>query len=109
MEGHQKPGTNGNSTRKAQLKVLETPFCGDLRSKKYYLRDAILTSAEEYYDGSGHIWCYHTQMPVGPDGYRVAPEHCGPNRPCYRSALAQPTVEVVMRKMDQNTEANLEV
>jgi hypothetical protein len=78
------------SPKKAPLNVIETPFCGDLRSKKYYLRDEILTSAEEYHDASGHTWCYHTQMPVGPDGLRAAPEYCGPERPCYRSAFAEP-------------------
>jgi hypothetical protein len=75
---------------KSPLTVLQTPFCGDLRSKKYYMRDAILTSAEEYHDASGHTWCYHTQMPIGPDGLSVSPEQCGPDRGCYRSALAKP-------------------
>ena len=82
-----KVSSNGKST---ELKVLETPFCGDLRSKKYYMHDAIITDPEDYHDGSGHTWCYHTQMPVGPDGSRAAPEYCGPGRKCYRSALAEP-------------------
>ncbi len=73
---------------KTSLPVLQTPFCGDLRSKKFYLRDEIFLTADEYYDQSGHVWCYHTQMPVGPDGYRAEPEYCTPGRPCYRSALA---------------------
>ena len=72
------------------LKVMQTPFCGDLRSKKFYMRDEILTSAEDYHDASGHIFCYRTQMPVGPDGMRVEPESCGPDRACYRSALSKP-------------------
>lgn len=72
------------------LPVLQTPFCGELRSKKFYLRDEIATCAEDYIDNSGHIFCYHTQMPVGPDGCRVGPEDCGPDRQCYRSALAKP-------------------
>lgn len=85
------------------LNVLKTPFCGDLRSKKFYLRDEILTSAEEYYDQSGHIFCYHTQMPVGPDGMRVSPESCGPDRECYRSALAKPDDYTVMMKKFKNS------
>lgn len=104
MENRPTPPASGNRP----LPVLETPFCGDLRSKKYYLRDEIITKAEDYYDGSGHIWCYHTHTPVGPDGYRAAPEYCGPDRPCYRSALAPATVHVVMRKME-NADANPEV
>ena len=86
-----------------RLQVLPTPFCGDLRSKKYYMRDEILTDAEEYHDASGHTWCYHTQMPIGPDGLRAAPEYCGPGRRCYRSALAPP-VAYVPPKANQNPE-----
>ncbi|HEY4330471.1 MAG TPA: hypothetical protein VGN88_12100 [Phycisphaerae bacterium] len=74
----------------AKLEVLKTPFCGDLRSKKYYLRDEIITEAEDYHDGSGHTFCYHTQLPIGLDGSRAAPEYCGPDRSCYRSAFEPP-------------------
>ena len=65
-----------------------TPFCGDLRSKKYYMLDRIATEADDYMDPSGHCWCYHTQQAVGPDGKHAMPDHCGPDRKCYRSALA---------------------
>jgi len=68
-----------------------TPFCGDLRSKKFFMLDGIATQAEQYYDPSGHCWCYHTQQPIGPDGVHVSPESCGPGRKCYRSALSNPT------------------
>jgi hypothetical protein len=83
------------------LNVLQTPFCGDLRSKKYYLNDAIITKAEDYMDGSGHTWCYHTQMPVGPDGMRVAPQYCTPDRGCYRSALAKPSVYMIAKRQSK--------
>jgi hypothetical protein len=73
-----------------QLNVLKTPFCGDLRSKKFYMRDAIPTCAEDYIDSSGHTWCYNTQMPLGPDGMHATPHECGPDRACYRSALQTP-------------------
>ncbi|MGA2584048.1 MAG: hypothetical protein ABSG31_12280 [Tepidisphaeraceae bacterium] len=72
-------------------KVLNTPFCGDLCSKKVYMTDRIPTVAEDFLDPSGHTWCYHTQMPIGPDGDAVGPEYCGQSRKCYRSALAPPT------------------
>ena len=72
----------------SELNVIETPFCGDLRSKKFFLLNAIPAEASDYMDASGHCWCHHTQMPVGPDGYRAAPEFCGPERKCYRSALS---------------------
>jgi hypothetical protein len=72
------------------LSVLKTPFCGDLRSKKFFLSDQIAASAEDYLDASGHCWCYHTQQVVGPDGNIVMPERCVPGRACYRSALESP-------------------
>jgi len=73
-----------------QLHVLHTPFCGDLRSKNYFLLDGLPTSEADFLDPSGHCWCYHTQQAVGPDGHHANPEDCTPDRPCYRSALAQP-------------------
>src|SRR4051812_48082969 len=79
-----------NRENKTTLKVLETPFCGELRSKKFYMTNEILTDAEDYHDASGYTWCYHTHMPIGPDGDRAAPEYCTPGRKCYRSGLAEP-------------------
>jgi len=73
-----------------KLEVLKTPFCGDLRSKKYFMSEQILTEAEDYHDASGYTWCYNTQMPIGPDGSRAAPEYCGQGRSCYRSAFQEP-------------------
>jgi hypothetical protein len=64
-----------------------TPFCGDLRSKKYFLMDGLAKEAEDYLDDSNHCWCYHTQQVVGPDGGIVMPTRCVPGRTCYRSAL----------------------
>jgi hypothetical protein len=29
-------------------------------------------------------------MAIGPDGERADPDQCGPDRKCYRSALAKP-------------------
>ncbi|MGD0141326.1 MAG: hypothetical protein ABSD28_20900 [Tepidisphaeraceae bacterium] len=69
------------------LPVMQTPFCGHLRSKKFFLSDQIAAAAEDYLDASGHCWCYHTQQVVGPDGEIVMPERCVPGRSCYRSAL----------------------
>jgi hypothetical protein len=73
------------------LTILQTPFCGDLRSKKFFMLDTIPTEPQHYYDPSGHCWCFHTQQPIGPDGNQVMPEDCRPGRACYRSALAQAT------------------
>jgi hypothetical protein len=78
--------------------VHNTPFCGDLRSKKYYLLDGVAKKAEEYLDDSGHCWCYHTQVVVGPDHNIVMPERCVPGRSCYRSALSDPKSSPVPAK-----------
>jgi hypothetical protein len=71
--------------------VPATPFCGDLRSKKFFLLDQVPTQESDLLDGSAHCWCYHTQQPIGPDGGLVSPYECSPGRGCYRSALSQPT------------------
>lgn len=68
--------------------VVNTPFCGSLRSKKYFMLDVIATEAEQYLDDSNHCWCYHTQQVIGPDGGLVAPHKCVKARSCYRSALS---------------------
>ncbi len=75
----------------SELNVLQTPFCGDLRSKKFFMLDSLPVEEADFLDPSGHCWCYHTQMPIGPDGAHAAPHLCGPGRECYRSALAHPT------------------
>jgi hypothetical protein len=69
----------------------QTPFCGDLRSKKFFMLDVMPAKEEDFLDPSGHCWCYHTQQPVGPDGELVGPEYCRPGRKCYQSALAKPS------------------
>jgi hypothetical protein len=71
--------------------IPETPFCGDLRSKRYFLFESLPTDAAEFLDPSGYCWCYHTQLPVGPDGQSAEPDLCRPGRSCYRSALAPET------------------
>ena len=72
------------------VSAVQTPFCGSLRSKKFFMLNVIPTKVEDYLDASGHCWCYHTQQPIGPDGQAVTPETCDVNRRCYRSALASP-------------------
>jgi hypothetical protein len=66
----------------------QTPFCGELRSKKFFMLDAIASQESDYLDPSGHCWCFHTQRVVGPDRGIVKPDRCVPGRSCYRSALA---------------------
>lgn len=67
--------------------VIESPFCGSLRSKKFFMMDGLATEADQYLDSSNHCWCRETQQVIGPDGGRVQPHRCVPGRSCYSSAL----------------------
>jgi len=100
---------NPSSSNKFPLPVLQTPFCGELRSKKFYLRDTLPVSEEDFLDSFGHVWCYHTQLPVGPDGAVVHPSECKPGRACYRSALAQPEESLLVMQRMQELNENPEV
>jgi hypothetical protein len=67
--------------------VPESAFCSSLRSKKFFLTDALPTEASQYLDGSNHCWCRVTQQVTGPDGGSVKPEACVASRDCYSSAF----------------------
>jgi hypothetical protein len=66
---------------------VQSPFCGALRSKKFFMMDTLATDASQYLDASNHCWCRETQQVLGPDGGRVKPNRCVPGRACYTSAL----------------------
>jgi hypothetical protein len=66
---------------------LVSPFCGSLRSKKFFMSDGLATDASQYLDSTEHCWCRETQLVVGPDGGRARPSRCVPGRSCYSSAL----------------------
>ncbi|PWT80562.1 MAG: hypothetical protein C5B44_05215 [Acidobacteria bacterium] len=66
---------------------VQSPFCGSLRSKKFFMIDGIATSADQYLDASNHCWCRETQEVIGPDNKRVHPDNCVPGRSCYSSAI----------------------
>ena len=67
--------------------TVQSPFCGALRSKKFFLLDRLASSAEDYVDAANHVWCCETQEVIGPDNRRVDPNACGPGRACYSSAV----------------------
>lgn len=67
--------------------AVQSPFCGSLRSKKFFLLDRLASSAEDYLDAANHVWCCETQEVIGPDNRRVDPGACGPGRACYSSAV----------------------
>jgi hypothetical protein len=64
-----------------------SPFCRELRSKRFFAVQGVPTDASQYLDRSDHCWCFVTQRPIGPDGAKVYPDRCVPGRSCYRSAL----------------------
>jgi hypothetical protein len=66
---------------------VQSPFCGSLRSKKFFLLDRLASSADDYLDAANHVWCCETQEVIGPDNRRVDPDACGPGRACYSSAV----------------------
>ena len=67
--------------------TLQSPFCGSLRSKKFFMRDALPAVAADYLDASNHCWCRMTQQVIGPDGSPADPDFCIPGRTCYSSAF----------------------
>jgi hypothetical protein len=77
------PGMNDSSP----TATMQSPFCGSLRSKKFFMIDGLGTQVEDYLDASNHCWCRQTQQVVGPDGSQVDPHRCVPGRSCYSSAL----------------------
>ena len=78
---------NEGAARLTAGAVIQSPFCGSLRSKKFFMMDTLATDAEQYIDASNHCWCRETQQVIGPDSGRVQPNRCVPGRSCYSSAL----------------------
>jgi len=68
---------------------IQSPFCGSLRSKKFFMLDGIASSAEDYIDAANHVWCCETQEVIGPDNKGVSPGGCTPGRSCYTSAISE--------------------
>ena len=71
----------------AEEQPLLSPFCGSLRSKKFFMLDRLATNADEYLDATNHVWCRETQEVIGPDNRRVDAHTCCPGRSCYSSAV----------------------
>jgi hypothetical protein len=67
--------------------VVESPFCGSLRSKKFFMTNGLAADEGDYLDSTEHCWCRETQLVFGPDGGRAHPSRCVPGRSCYSSAL----------------------
>jgi hypothetical protein len=82
QDTNQTTGTDG-----ATEATPESAFCASLRSKKFFMIDAVPTEASQYLDGANHCWCRLTQQVIGPDGGSVYPDNCVAGRSCYSSAF----------------------
>jgi hypothetical protein len=76
-----------DSSEIATSVVPQSAFCSSLRSKKFFMIDALPTDASQYLDASNHCWCRMTQQVIGPDGGTVHPDSCKVGRDCYSSAF----------------------
>lgn len=72
-----------------QTDIPQSPFCRELRSKKYYFRQGMPIEEAHILDPSNHCWCRLTMQAIGPDGGLVKPKHCTGERTCYRSLFAE--------------------
>jgi hypothetical protein len=79
-----------DATTSSEAAVVESPFCGALRSKQFFFVDGLATTESDYLDATGHCWCAETHLVVGPDGGKAQPGRCVSGRACYRSAFATP-------------------
>ena len=68
---------------------LLSPFCGSLRSKKFFMLDRMAVSEDDYLDAANHVWCSETQEVIGPDNRQVFAHRCAPGRACYKSAISE--------------------
>jgi hypothetical protein len=76
-----------DSSEAATSVVPQSAFCSSLRSKEFFMIDALPTDASQYLDASNHCWCRMTQQVIGPDGGTVHPDSCKVGRDCYSSAF----------------------
>ena len=74
-----------NNITVVATKVMQSAFCRELRSKKYYFLQEMPTEAEHLLDATGHCWCLKTMQAIGPDGERAHTDGCTADRACYRS------------------------
>ncbi len=74
----------------ASLPNLISPFCGDLRTKKYYFLKGPALEPADLLDASNDCWCGRTQIRLGPDDEGVNTDDCRSGRACYRRAGQEP-------------------
>ena len=60
-----------------------SPYCRNLRTKKYFSAPHPPRNAEELLEASGHCWCRVTGHAVGEDGEVCDPVDCIKGRTCF--------------------------
>ena len=73
------------ATTPVEADSVKSPFCRDLRSKRYYFLQEMPTEESHFLDASRQCWCRRTMQAIGPDGERAIPRNCKPDRGCYAS------------------------
>ena len=81
--------TGSAAAEPAVAPLVASPFCRDIRSKKYYFLQEMPTEVHHLRDASNHCWCLRTVQAFGPDGELVRPEDCNADRGCYRSLFEE--------------------
>lgn len=69
----------------ADNQPVQSPYCREIRSKRYFFLREMPTEDHHLRDPSNHCWCRQTMQVVGPDGEMVRPQDCVSGRSCYRS------------------------
>jgi hypothetical protein len=77
--------TTASAATHSTENALQSPFCRELRSKKYYFLQQMPTEEAHLLDGSNYCWCRRTMQVIGPDGQQVRPSECAAGRACYKS------------------------
>lgn len=85
----EKETNNAAATTATVMPAVNSPFCRDIRSKKYYFLQEMPTEIHHLRDASNHCWCQRTVQAFGPDGELVRPEDCNADRACYKSLFEE--------------------
>ena len=67
------------------VEVVNSPYCCEIRSKRFFFLREMPTEEHHLKDGSNHCWCRVTMKVYGPDGELTRPSDCVAGRSCYRS------------------------
>ena len=85
-------GTRGEPTSAGVgTDSVQSPYCREIRSKRYFFLREMPTEERHLKDGSNHCWCRMTMKVFGPDGELVRPVDCTAGRSCYRSLFETDT------------------